>query len=74
MTMAGPETTIAPLTLTKEEAAGALNVPADTLLNLTRTGQLLSVKIGKHKRWLLDDLHEYVQNQRTNEPCARKVG
>ncbi len=68
------ETTIAPLTLTKEEAAAALNAPVDTLQNLTRTGQLRSVQIGKHKRWLLVDLREYVQNQRTNEPCARKAG
>ena len=63
-----------PLTLTKEQAAAALNVPVDTLLNLTRTGQLRSIMVGKHMRWLLVDLHEYVQNQRSDEPCARKVG
>ncbi len=68
------ETTIAPLTLTKEQAAAALNVPIDTLLNLTRTGQLWSIQIGKHKRWLMDDLREYVENQRSDEPCARKAG
>ncbi len=72
--MAEIETTIAPLTLTKEEASAALNVPVDTLLNLTRTGQLRSVQIGKHRRWLMDDLREFVQNQRTDEPCARKAG
>ena len=72
--MAEAETTIAPLTLTKEEAAGALNVPPDTLLNLTRTGQLRSIMVGKHRRWLLDDLREYVENQRSDEPCACKVG
>ena len=33
--MAETGTTIAPLTLTQEEAAGALNVPIDTLLNLS---------------------------------------
>ncbi len=72
--MAENETTIAPLTLTKEEASAALNVPVDTLLNLTRTVQLRCVQIGKPKRWLLDDLREYVENQRTDEPCARKTG
>lgn len=67
-------TTIVPLTLTQEEAAAALNVPIDTLLNLSRVGQVRSIMVGKHKRWLIDDLHEYVANQRSNEPCARKAG
>ena len=72
--MVETETTIVPLTLTKEEASTALNVPVDTLLNLTRTGQLRCVAIGKHKRWLMDDLKVYVENQRNDEPCARKAG
>ena len=72
--MAETETTIAPLTLTKEEASAALNVPVDTWLNLTRTGQVRCVQIGKHKRWLMVDLREYVENQRSDEPCARKAG
>jgi excisionase family DNA binding protein len=72
--MAAPETTIAPLTLTKEQAAAALNVPVDTLLNQTRIGNLASMTIGKHQRWLLADLQEYVQNQRGNETCARAAG
>ena len=72
--MAEIETTIAPLTLTKEEASAALNVPVDTVLNLTRTDQLRSIMVGKHMRWLLDDLREYVENQRGDEPCARKAG
>ena len=58
-------TTIAPLTLTKEEASAALNVPVATLENLTRTDQLRSIMVGKHMRWLMDDLREYVQNQRS---------
>ena len=72
--MAEAETTIAPLTLDKQQAADTLNVPVDTLLNLTRTGQVRSVQIGKHKRWLMVDLREYVENQRSNEACARKAG
>lgn len=66
--------TIAPLTLDKQQAAAALNVPCDTLLNLTRTGQVRCVQIGKHKRWLLDDLRQYVADQRSNEACALKAG
>ena len=74
MTMADTETTIAPLTLDKQQAAAALNVPIATLENLTRTGQLRSLMVGKHMRWVIDDLREYVENQRTDEPCARKAG
>ncbi|MCH8854260.1 MAG: helix-turn-helix domain-containing protein [Planctomycetes bacterium] len=72
--MAEIATTIAPLTLDKQQASAALNVPDDTLLNLTRTGQLRSIMVGKHKRWLLVDLHEYVENQRSDEPCVRRAG
>ncbi len=69
-----PQTTIAPLTLTKEQAAAALNVRVDTVLHLTTTGQLRSIMVGKHKRWLMDDLREYVENQRSDEPCVRRAG
>ncbi len=72
--MAEIDTTIAPLTLDKQQAAAALNVPVDTLLNLTRTVQLRCVQIGKHKRWLLDDLREYVENQRDEGACTRTAG
>ena len=72
--MENTKTTIAPLTLDKQQAADALNVPPDTLLNLTRTGQLRSIQVGKHKRWLLVDLRDYVENQRENEPCVRTAG
>ena len=72
--MANVTTTTTPLTLDKQQAADALNVPPDTLLNLTRTGQLRSIQVGKHKRWLLVDLRDYVENQRENEPCVRTAG
>ena len=72
--MAESETTIAPLTLTKEQAAAALNVSCDTLLNLSRTGQLRSIMVGKHKRWVMDDLREFVQKQRDEGTCARRAG
>ena len=72
--MAEPETTIAPLTLTKGQAAGALNVPVATLENVTRTGQLRSIMVGKHRRWLLDDLREFVKEQRDEGTCTQKAG
>ena len=57
--MAETETTIAPLTLTKEQAAAVLNVRVDTVLHASRKGGTLPfVKIGKHRRWLLADLQE----------------
>ena len=62
------------LTLTKEQASAALNVPIATLENLTRTGQLASIMVGKHMRWLLDDLKAYVEAQRTEPACIRKAG
>ena len=66
-------TTIVPLTLDKQQAAAALNVPCDTLLNLTRTAQLRSIMVGKHKRWLLDDLRAYIASQQTGA-CIPRVG
>ena len=72
--MAEDDTTIAPLTLDRNQAAAALNVPVATLLNLTRTTQLRSVSIGKHRRWLLTDLREFIEDRRKNEPCVRAAG
>ena len=72
--MAETGTTIAPLTLDKQQAASALNVPPATIDNLTRTGQLQAIMVGKHLRWLLDDLREYVQNQRNDGACTHKPG
>lgn len=72
--MAETETTMVTLTLDKQQAAAALNVPIATLENLTRTGQLASIMIGKHMRWLLDDLREYVEKQRTEPACIRQAG
>ncbi len=61
------------LTLTKNEAARALNVPVDTVLNQTRVGQLRSVRIGKHKRWLPADLQAYIEAL-PKDACTPKAG
>ena len=73
--MAETETTIAPLTLDKQQAADALNVPPDTLLNLTRTGQLASIQVGKHRRWLIADLQAFIEAQRAeSQACTGQAG
>ena len=61
------------LSLTKDEAARALNVSVWTVENITRTGQLRSVKIGKHKRWLPADLQAYIKAL-PNDACTPKAG
>ena len=68
--MADVTTKIEPLTLDRDQAAAALNVPPATLANLTRTDKVRSIMVGKHKRWLLADLQAFVEDQRKNEPCA----
>lgn len=59
------------LTLDKEQAAHALNVPTGTLLYLTRTGKIGAVQVGRHKRWLLQDLRAFVESQK---PQSRRIG
>lgn len=71
--MGDGQVTFKPLTLDRDQAACVLNVPPDTLLNLTRTGQLRSIMVGKHKRWLLDDLKDYVQGQRESGACVHSA-
>ena len=71
--MAETETTIASLTLDKQQAATALNVPPGTLLYLTRIGKIGAVRIGRHKRWLLQDLRAYVDGQK-KQACVGQAG
>ena len=70
MNAAGDENSVVPilerLALTRDQAAVLLSVPPDTVENQTRVGLLRSVQIGKHKRWLLEDLCEYLQRLRDN--------
>ena len=56
-----------PLVLDAEQAAAALCVPVDTVKNLRRTGQLHSLKVGKHVRFCVDDLQEFVNKARKGE-------
>ena len=51
-----------PLTLDEAEASYLLGVPADTLKNQTRMGNITCVMVGKHRRWMRRDLVAYLQN------------
>jgi len=44
------------------EVARLLTVPADTVRNLHRTGQCPGVLVGRHLRWRLADVEQYVNN------------
>lgn len=63
--MAETETTsrleLTPLVLTKAQVGTLLQVPADTVENLHRTGQLSGFLVGKHLRWLPDDVREFAK-------------
>ena len=56
-----------PLTLDESKAAYLLGVPIDTLKNQTRCGQINSILVGKHKRWLRRDLEAYLDRLRTGD-------
>ena len=52
------------LALNREQAAALLSVPPDTIDNQTRVGGLRAVQIGKHKRWTIEDLRDYLSRLR----------
>lgn len=60
-----------PILLTPEDAAKALSIGRTTLYELLRPGPggepaLRSVKVGKLRRVLIDDLHAYVSSLADN--------
>ncbi len=68
--MADIETTIklelVPLVLTREQVGTLLQVSADTIENLHRTGQLSGFLVGKHLRWWPDDVRKFAENLARN--------
>ncbi len=60
-TLTLPEPISCPLLLTRDEVAATLQVPAETIDNLHRTGQLRAWKIGKHLRWRPADVRAFVE-------------
>ena len=69
--MADVETTfkleLVPLVLTRAQVGTLLQVPADTIENLHRTGQLSGFLVGKHLRWWPDDIRKFAETLANNE-------
>lgn len=55
------QTQIPALVLTRDQVAGLLQVRSDTVTNLHRMGELRGVLIGRHLRWRLGDVENYVR-------------
>ena len=55
------------LTLTADEVAAWLNVPAGTVSHLARVRVLPSIQIGKHQRFRPSDIVKYVTSQPLKE-------
>ena len=53
--------------LTEHDAAAFLRVRVDTIRHAKRTGQLKSILIGRHRRFLLADVLDYIKHQRAAE-------
>jgi excisionase family DNA binding protein len=49
------------LLLTPEEAADALSLGRTTIFELMKDGRLPSIKVGRARRILADDLHAFVR-------------
>jgi excisionase family DNA binding protein len=53
-----------PLLLTVREAAKALSISERTLWSLTSRGELPAIRIGRAKRYSVDELHRWVEAQK----------
>lgn len=49
---------------TEQETAGFLRLRKSTVADLARRGDLPSIKLGRHRRYLQSDVIAYVQAQR----------
>lgn len=59
--------TIPCLLLTPKEAAKSLSICERTLYDLTRRGELKSVKIGRSVRYSVDELKNWIRNSLENK-------
>ncbi len=64
MTVTTDTRSIAPLTVTVEEAASIIGCKRSKMFELIRTGAILSVKIGRSRRIEIDECRAYVARQR----------
>jgi len=53
-----------PEILTAREVAGLLRLRESTVGDLARRGELPSVKLGRHRRFVRDDVFAYINAQR----------
>ena len=47
-----------------DEVAAELKVTSSTIKGLVRTGQLATIKVGRHQRFDIRDVQEFVDRQR----------
>jgi len=54
---------IEPILLKRPDAAKMLNVSKKTVFNLTKSGMIPCVRIGRAVRYPVQALHDYIENQ-----------
>jgi len=64
MTVTPDTRSIAPLTVTVEEAASIIGIHRSKAYELIRTGAIASIKIGRCRRIEVDECRAYVARQR----------
>ena len=58
--------------LTLEELHAYLKIPKPTLYSMAQAGRLPGAKVGKHWRFRLTDIHEWLKAQQWNRPQRRR--
>ena len=58
--------TLEPLLLTPKETAKTLSICEKTLYTLTKTGELPAIKIGRAKRYSVDEINRWIKKSLEN--------
>ena len=58
--------------LTVEELHSYLKIPKPTLYALAQSGRIPAAKVGKHWRFRLTDINEWLKAQQWNRPIQRR--
>ena len=61
------EASVETLVLTDAEVASLLRVSLDTVKNLHRTKQMRGIKIGRHLRWPIASVQEFIEELRRGQ-------
>lgn len=56
--------------ITEEEVANMLRIKPSTVADFARRGDLPSIKLGKHRRYVKSDVAAYVNRRRTIPGCG----